>query len=115
MNLSFEALLIIGVLGFYIYDSAILMFSNELIFTKSYGKWSASFPTTRLRVMKKLLFFPNPLTPFNLIFVLSWTTKERSFKTTPIDLSTINCYSIPSYLSNSVNDFANNRIAIINI
>jgi hypothetical protein len=87
MNLSFEALLILGVLGFYLYDSAILLFSNELVFIKSYGKWSASFPSARWRVMRKLLFFPNPFTPFNLIFLSAWTTKDSSSQNKSSDVS----------------------------
>jgi hypothetical protein len=78
MNLSFEVLLVFGVLGFYLYDSAILLFSNEIIFIESYGKWSVSFPSARWRLMGKLLFFPNPFTPFNLVFLTTWTTKDSS-------------------------------------
>jgi hypothetical protein len=80
MNLPFEALLILGVLGFYLYDSAILLFSNQLVFIKSYGKWSVSFPSGRWRLMGKLLFFPNPFTPFNLVFLAAWTTKDSASK-----------------------------------
>ncbi len=77
MNLSFEALLILGVLGFYLYDSAILVFSNELIFVESYGRWSVSLPSSRWRMMGKLLFFPNPLTADNLIFRTTWSTADN--------------------------------------
>ena len=74
MNLSFEVLLILGVLGFYLYDSAILVFSNELIFVESYGRWSVSLPSARWRLMGKLLFFPNPLKADSLIFRSAWST-----------------------------------------
>lgn len=74
MNLSFEVLLIIGVVGFYLYDSAILIFSNELIFIESYGRWTVTLPSSRWRIMGKLLYFPNPFTPHNLIFRTSWST-----------------------------------------
>ena len=87
MNLSFEALLILGVLGFYLYDSAILLFSNELVFIKSYGKWSVSFPSARWRFMGKLLFLPNPFTPFNLVFLTPWATKDSESKNKSKDIS----------------------------
>lgn len=74
MNFSFEALLILGVIGFYLYDSAILLFSNELIIVQSFGKWSVTFPSDHWRVMRKLLFFPNPLTAYNLLFRTTWST-----------------------------------------
>lgn len=87
MQTSFEILLILGILGFYLYDSAILLFANEVVFVKSYFKWSASFPTSRWRVMKKLLLFPNPLTPFNPIFLLTWTTLDAATKQNQTDLA----------------------------
>jgi hypothetical protein len=77
MNLSFEVMLILGVIGFYLYDSAVLTFSNELIFIESYGKWYATFPSNRWQIMRKLLYFPNPLTPDNLIFRATWTTTDN--------------------------------------
>lgn len=76
MTLSFEALLITGIFCFYLYDSATLAFSNELFFIESFGKWSASFPSERLRVLGKLLLIPNPATPFNLLFVATWNETD---------------------------------------
>lgn len=80
MNLSIETLLVIGIVGFYLYDSAILVFSNELIFNESYGCWSVSFPSTRWRLMGKLLYIPNPLTPDNMIFRAIWSTNDESLQ-----------------------------------
>lgn len=77
MNLSSETLLIIGIIGFYLYDSAILTFSNELIFNESYGRWTVTFPRARWRLMGKLLFIPNPLTPDDMIYRASWSTNEK--------------------------------------
>ena len=68
MLLSTEALIMLGVLGFYIYDSTLLLFSNEIVFIESFGKWRAYTPSDRWRLMSKFLFLPNPLLAFNLIF-----------------------------------------------
>jgi hypothetical protein len=77
MNFSTETLLIIGIIGFYLYDSAILAFSNELIFNESYGRWTVTFPKARWRLMGKLLFIPNPFTPDDMIYRASWSTNEK--------------------------------------
>lgn len=95
MNLSFEALLILGVLGFYLYDSALLVFTNELIFVESYGRWSVSLPSARWRVMGKLLFFPNPLTADNLIFRTTWSTIDTGPN---LDVDTTKLMAPMSYL-----------------
>ena len=71
MSLSFEALLIVGIFFFYIYDSVILVSSNQLFFIKSLGRWSVSFPSDRWRIMGKMLHIPNPATPYNLLFIAS--------------------------------------------
>lgn len=86
MNFSFEVMLTLGIIGFYLYDSAILTFSNELIFVESYGQWSAAFPSNRWRVMRKLLYFPNPLTANNLIFRTTWSTTDY-YTNTDVDAS----------------------------
>ncbi len=68
MLLSTEILIMFGVIGFYIYDSTLLLFSNELVFVESFGKWKAYIPSDRWRLMGKFLFLPNPLFAFNLMF-----------------------------------------------
>ena len=71
MSLSFEVLLLLGIFFFYIYDSAILLSSEQIFFIESLGRWSASLPSTRWRIMGKMLHIPNPATPYNLLFVAS--------------------------------------------
>ena len=77
MNLSTEALIVLGVIAFYIYDSAILVYSNNLVFSESFGRWFVFFPSESWRISGKLLFIPNPLIPCNLLFLSNWTTSER--------------------------------------
>jgi hypothetical protein len=87
MTLSFEVLLIIGVLGFYLYDSAILLFSNELVFIESYGRWSFSFPNPRWLLRGRVLYFPNPLAPYKMIYRAAWSTNDNALEIQSEDLT----------------------------
>lgn len=100
MYFSFELLLILGVIGFYLYDSAILLFANQIVFVKSYSKWSVCLPTSRWRLMKKILHFPNPLTPFNLIFLSTWSTQDVTDNKSKMDLTKL--FGAITYLRISV-------------
>ncbi len=79
MNLSYEVLLVIGIYGFYIYDSIFLVYSNQIVFVESLGKWKFSFPSYRYRLRGKFLFLPNILTPYKAIFLQSWPSQEKQF------------------------------------
>ena len=78
MVLSFEVLLVIGVTGFYLFDSAMLIYTNELIFIETNGRWIFSSPEKNLQILKKFLYLPNPLRPDKHIFLLHWTSSEIS-------------------------------------
>ena len=78
MALSFEMLLVIGVTGFYLFDSAMLIYTNELIFLETNGRWCFSSPEKKPQVLKKFHYFPNPLRPDKHIFLLYWTASESS-------------------------------------
>ena len=72
MNLSFEALFVIGVIGFYLYDSSMLLFSNELIFTAKRRKWAFTSAESHWQMLGKNLYIPNPFTPSSVMFRVSW-------------------------------------------
>jgi hypothetical protein len=80
--LSFEALLILGVIGFYLYDSMMLFHINELLLTKSYKGWLYKFPELDFQLLKKYPLLPNPLAPNVAIFRTSWPKDSQ-----PIDKS----------------------------
>lgn len=80
MAFSFELWIVLGLIGFYLYDSAVLVFSNEIVFFEARGKWFVTFPTDRWRVMGKRLFFPNPLTPNYLMFIVPWSATESFYE-----------------------------------
>lgn len=95
MALSFEFWIALGLISFYLYDSAVLMFANEIVFFEAHGRWFISFPTDRWRVMGKRLFFPNPLAPNYLMFIVPWSATENFHGTDSENtlefISTIRC------------------------
>lgn len=76
MSLSFEALLVLGIIGFYLYDSMMLLRYDEVVFSESFGRWTFSHPDNNLRVRNKALFLPNPLTPFKPTFRVAWSPND---------------------------------------
>lgn len=72
MTISFETWLVLGIIGFYLFDSAMLLFSNELIFIEKKGKWIFACPESRWQLMRKIPYLPNPLTPGKALFRVSW-------------------------------------------
>jgi hypothetical protein len=74
---SFEVLLILGVFGFYFYDSFMLLSLNELILTRSSKKWTYKFPIVGFQLLKKFPFLPNLLTPNATLFQVSWPTSDQ--------------------------------------
>jgi len=72
MTMSFELQLIIGIAGFYLFDSAVLLYANELVFEKSSREWSYLHPESGVQILRKGLCIPNPLLPANPIFRVSW-------------------------------------------
>lgn len=81
MTLSFEIMLVLGVVGFYLFDSAMLLYVNELVFAEKNGKWVFGLPESGWKMLGKSLYFPNPLTPDNPLFRTCWVaasaTNER--------------------------------------
>lgn len=72
MRVSFDVLLVLGIVGFYLYDSAILLFPNEFVIAERLGKWSCSCPVGRWRLTGKIPYLCNPFTPFNPLFRAAW-------------------------------------------
>ncbi len=70
--LSFESWLILGVIGFYLYDSIMLLNINELLLTRSYKSWFYKFPELGFQLLRRYPLLLNPLTPHVAIFRTSW-------------------------------------------
>lgn len=77
MSISFEVLLVLGILSFYLYDSAILLYVDELVIAKPFAKWSFAIPSLNWRLAGKVLYLPNPLTPSTPLFRVTWSTDAR--------------------------------------
>lgn len=75
--LSFETLLVLGVLFFYLYDSLMLLNINELIIQKSFKKWSYRFPIFGFQILRKFPLVMNLLMPNFLAFNLSWPSPKE--------------------------------------
>ena len=76
MTPSFELLLVLGILGFYLYDSALLLYFNDLIFIERYGVWSFICPSTHWQILGKTPYVPNPLSPDASLFRVTWSTES---------------------------------------
>jgi len=77
MHLSFESLLLLGILSFYLYDSLMLLYFNEVVFSLGLSGWGFSNPNGRWRVAGKKPYIPNLFSPFSPTFRLSWSKNKR--------------------------------------
>lgn len=72
LSLSFEILLIIGILGFYLYDSAMMLYSNELIFASDKNHWRYRSADGHWQMLSRNLYLPHPLRPGRALFRVCW-------------------------------------------
>ena len=80
MTLSFEIMLVLGVIGFYMLDSLMLLYVNELIYVQANtkGQWFFICPKLRWQILGKVPCIPNPLTPSSPLFRVSWPVSSPS-------------------------------------
>lgn len=71
-------MLVLGVAGFYLFDSAMLLYVNELVFVEKNGKWVFGNPEYGWQMLGKNLYLPNPLTPGNPLFRAYWVVAFAS-------------------------------------
>jgi hypothetical protein len=75
-----ELWLPIGAAAFYLYDSAVLLWQNELIFTRGKGWRSDGWLVdggSALRVGARRVFLPHPLLPQRPQFQVHWVTDDQ--------------------------------------
>jgi hypothetical protein len=75
---SFEVLLVLGVIGFYLFDSAMLLYFNELVYVRKNNRWAFVCPESRWQILGRTLYIPNPLTVEFPLFRVSWTVFESN-------------------------------------
>jgi hypothetical protein len=83
---SFELLLPVGAIAFYVLDSAALLFGNEFIFAMRAGRWTFS-QGTDLVILGRRIYIPNPITPQAFSFRVYWS--ESQHRSEMVDLSQI--------------------------
>lgn len=69
---SFEALLVLGAVGFYLYDSSMLLCINEVLFVRERNCWKIYSPEDDWIFLRRRLYIPNPLKPHVAIFRVYW-------------------------------------------
>lgn len=71
-----EVLLVGGLVGLYLYDSALLLASNEVLLSPDRkGRWHALFGSNNFQLRGKEPFVPNPLLPHRPIYRFSWDSE----------------------------------------
>ncbi|MFW1780686.1 hypothetical protein ACG9XY_08850 [Acinetobacter seifertii] len=77
MHLSLESLLVLGIVGFYIYDSTYLYFYNEFIIKKGLKhSFKAQFISKKLNFLNKYLVIFEFFLPYQLVFKCSWRLND---------------------------------------
>jgi len=71
----FEVLLPLGAIGLYLLDSALLMYSNELLFLRHRRQWDFA-EGSQLILLGRRVYLPNPLTPNVPLFRIRWSEHD---------------------------------------
>lgn len=79
----FEVLLPLGAIGLYLFDSALLLYSNELLFLRRSGRWSFAASSSLLLAGRRL-YLPNPLTPGTPQFRVRWSEADTRQEREPV-------------------------------
>lgn len=83
MDLSLESLLVLGIVGFYIYDSTYLYFYNEFIIKKGFKhSFKAQFISKKLNFLNKYLVIFEFFLPYQLVFKCAWKLNDLNNKVT---------------------------------
>lgn len=78
MTPSFETLLIVGAIGFYLYDSIELLHINEFALLRDDERWRYVYPTFRWQILRRFPFMPNPFRPDVEIHLVSWSARAST-------------------------------------
>ena len=94
-----EHLLAIGIVGFYLYDSAKLCFYNELYIEKGFRqKFHFQTLSNQFSLSKKFLMLPNPLCPQYLCFKTRWQIKTLALEPAELEHDVTNIKQISRIL-----------------
>ncbi len=69
---SDEIALMLVLVGLYLYDSLLLLETNQAVVIRCWRNWGFGFGAQRWRLAGKEPYLPNPLTPWRRLYVLRW-------------------------------------------
>jgi hypothetical protein len=72
---SFAVLLPLGAIGLYLFDSTLLLYSNEFMLVHGSDRWSFA-ESSPLLLAGRRVYFPNPLTPGTPQFRVRWSEAD---------------------------------------
>jgi hypothetical protein len=73
----------IGAVAFYLYDCALLLWHNELLYVHANGRWRAEGPST-ISWLGRRLYLPNPLLPQRPGFRVHWSLTDTRAAAAPV-------------------------------
>lgn len=76
----FEWLLVVGAVGIYVFDSSVLMCTNEMMIVCKRRNWEIVLPNSRLELLRKFPYIPNPFTPHIGLIKTVWYPTAVSAK-----------------------------------
>ena len=72
---AFEVLLPLGAIGLYLFDSTLLLYSNELMFVRRRSRWGFA-ESSALLLAGRRIYVPNPLAPGTPQFRVRWSDAD---------------------------------------
>jgi hypothetical protein len=88
-----EVLLVIGMVALYLYDSALLLASNEAVLSGGKKRWGALFGADNVPLRNKEPLIPNPLLPHHPLYRFSWKMEGQSSGSAPPWTPPVNSYA----------------------
>ena len=85
MTPSVEILLVLGLVAFYVHDSALLLYFDEIVITGTGRGWRIPIGSG-LEMGGRYLFIPNPLLPTHALFRSNWLSADRTMVESPADM-----------------------------
>jgi hypothetical protein len=75
MTPSFELLLPLGAVAFYLFDSSALLYGNEMMLERRGRHWIVSSGSS-LMFAGRRVYLPNPMRPHEILFQARWSTAD---------------------------------------
>ena len=88
---AIEVLLPLGAVGFYLFDSVLRLYGNEIVFYRVPGGWGFHAGTEELWFRKRI-YLPNPFTPHVPLWRAHWSLGRSSTPAELTDLRVLEAY-----------------------